>query len=215
MPEGVRELGAEVGLEVGQQLELTAVEAAVVRATERHHAVRLVAAALRARHQVRRVTGRSPQTRHASPATLSRCAGEAGLKGDRRGGVRLTGGPERRRPPRRFSGACRRSPALRRTARAQRDDSMRLRLRWFACFHARARPIDRGAAIRDAAIDMHDGVRVERAAFTPAWNQRSRWAAGNNLDRVNSERLCIVARDALSRESDERGAPRRRQSGAW
>jgi hypothetical protein len=48
-------LCATARLEVGQQIELAAVVAAVMDAAERHDAVRLVAAAERARHQVGRV----------------------------------------------------------------------------------------------------------------------------------------------------------------
>ena len=55
MRERVRELGAEAGLDVRQQVERAAVVATVARAAERNHAVGVIAAAERARHEMRRV----------------------------------------------------------------------------------------------------------------------------------------------------------------
>jgi hypothetical protein len=67
--EPVRKLGAVARLEVRQQVELAAVVCPVTAAIERNDAVRLVAAAERARNQVGRVNG--------PPA-----ADDAGLPGD-------------------------------------------------------------------------------------------------------------------------------------
>jgi hypothetical protein len=69
MTEPVLQLRTEARLEVGQQVELPAVVAAVVDAAKGHDTVGLVAATERARHQVGRVD-----------RTLA--AYEAGLAGD-------------------------------------------------------------------------------------------------------------------------------------
>lgn len=49
------ELPAVARLEVGQQVQLAAVVAAMAAAVERNNAVRLIAAAERSRHEMRRI----------------------------------------------------------------------------------------------------------------------------------------------------------------
>jgi hypothetical protein len=88
MCEGVRQLSAHAGLEVHQQVELAAVVHPMVDAAERHHTVRVVAAAERARHQV----GRIHRALAADEAAL---AGDLGaLRVGRRGDT----GASQRRP---------------------------------------------------------------------------------------------------------------------
>jgi hypothetical protein len=53
--ERVRELRAEAGLQVRQQVELAAVVGSMAAPAERRHTIGVVAAAKRARNQVRRV----------------------------------------------------------------------------------------------------------------------------------------------------------------
>jgi hypothetical protein len=65
MRERVGKLGPAGRLEVRQQVKLAAVIRAVAASAERHHAIGLVAAAERARHQVRRVD--RPAAAHKAP----------------------------------------------------------------------------------------------------------------------------------------------------
>ncbi len=86
--EGVGELRAVAGLEVRQQVELAAVVGAMAAPAEPHDARRVVAPPRSDRGtRCAGSTGRRPQTRQDWPATLARCASEAGVTERRRSGV--------------------------------------------------------------------------------------------------------------------------------
>lgn len=66
----VRELGSVPRLEVGQQVEPPLIECAVTRPAHRDDTVSLIAAAHRARHQVRRVARHPPAHQARPPGDL-------------------------------------------------------------------------------------------------------------------------------------------------
>jgi hypothetical protein len=65
--EPMRQLGAEAGLELREQIERATVVGSVATPAERHHALRLVAAAQRPRHDVGWIDG-SPAADETEPS---------------------------------------------------------------------------------------------------------------------------------------------------
>jgi hypothetical protein len=120
--EAVREVAPEAGLERGEQIQLAAVVATVVRTAERHDTVRVLAASERARHQVRRVDRPSAAYQAGQLSNLVALRRRGRLIRARRKGVLRGGGAERRRAPRRASGARWRSSRLRRIPQTRRRD---------------------------------------------------------------------------------------------
>jgi hypothetical protein len=91
----VLQLRASAWLEVRQQAELVAVAAALLLAAERNDAVGWSQLPTSAAPGGLGSSGRSPHTRHARSATLSRCASDAALNGTRRRAVYRTSRAQR------------------------------------------------------------------------------------------------------------------------
>ena len=90
-------------LEARQEIESAVVEGSMAAAAERHHAIRVVAAALRSRNQMSRIDAPAPAARDATLA-------------DDLGPLRVRCGAEARPAERRLEGCAKRPPSEARAA---------------------------------------------------------------------------------------------------